>query len=380
MKVLQVCYIYPPSYSGYGKQLHTLNVGLASDSRLDITIITAYDGHKPDNSCKINVRSLFSFTRPGRDNEWKYFYAFCILFPIRFLRHFIAADLVHVVKAGPEAAISVLLGRLLGKTVIVKVAQDEMQYDVNQSQMLRQLRLKLVRKADGIVALSEKIASSLRQIGVDKDKIWHIANAVDITKINSISVDSRDAQRRSLLNGYASNEFIYLFVGSISKRKGVHDLLCAFEQLGAASTVRRLVLIGPNYGDVESLYDICPDILEGRGLVVEYIGQVQNALQYMAIADALVLPSYSEGMPNVVLEALCTGTPVLMSDIPVAHELIDSHNGMIFELGRVDILTQKLDQIFLTEFDREKIKENAWARFALDSIADNYKTLYGLPK
>lgn len=115
-----------------------------------------------------------------------------------------------------------------------------------------------------------------------------------------------------------SDCFRFLFIGRIMKDKGVEELFQALEMLVKEGKKVFLDVVG---GSDEN-YSEQIKVLENQG-VLKYHGQQNNVHSFYANAHCLVLPSYHEGMANVLLEAASTGRPVIASLIPGCEETFD---------------------------------------------------------
>lgn len=118
--------------------------------------------------------------------------------------------------------------------------------------------------------------------------------------------------------GYNDSDFVYGFVGRITKDKGIDELLSAFLELKDNS---KLLLVGiiedGNHLDVELLTKA------QQKSNINFHSFVSDIERYYAAIDVLVLPSYREGFGNVVIEAGAVGTPAIVTDIPGPTDTID---------------------------------------------------------
>lgn len=121
--------------------------------------------------------------------------------------------------------------------------------------------------------------------------------------------------------GYGANDFIYGFVGRITKDKGIDELLSAYLELKDNS---KLLLVGNIEKDNQ--LDIALLTKARNHSNIKFHNFVSDIERYYAAVDVLVLPSYREGFGNVVIEAGAVGTPAIVTNIPGPTDTIDHEN------------------------------------------------------
>lgn len=126
--------------------------------------------------------------------------------------------------------------------------------------------------------------------------------------------------------GVPDGAFVFVFIGRIVPDKGIAELVQAFDTLGPAA---HLLLVGPDDEGSEPL-----DKSTTAGIAanprIHTAGMQPDVRPWIAAADALVLPSYREGFPNVVIEAGAMGLPCVVTDINGSREIIaHGRNGLI---------------------------------------------------
>ena len=166
-----------------------------------------------------------------------------------------------------------------------------------------------------------------------------------------------------------SDKFTFLFVGRIVKDKGVEELCRAFEKLSKSENVR-LILVGPNEGNLDPISDEAWEIIKNNPMI-EYVGPQWNddLLVYYAVSDCFVFPSYREGFPNTVIEAGAMNLPCIVTDINGSREIIvDGENGMIVPPRDAEALYRAMKTMLTTDD-----KRNNMARKARKLIADRYE-------
>lgn len=153
--------------------------------------------------------------------------------------------------------------------------------------------------------------------------------------------------------GYSDSDFIYGFVGRITKDKGIDELLSAFLELKDNS---KLLLVGDieedNHLDVELLAKA------QQNSNIKFHSFVSDIERYYAATDVLVLPSYREGFGNVVIEAGAVGTPSIVTDIPGPTDTIDREKtALVVPVKNPNALAESLRKI--RERDYVAMGENA---------------------
>lgn len=184
-------------------------------------------------------------------------------------------------------------------------------------------------------------------------------NGIDTAHFSpdSFSV-SEKAKLRQELNIEAT-DFVFVFLGRLVKDKGINELVSAFMKIQNNSSKKlKLLLIGPLEQNLDPL---TPEVLQTIDLNPDIIslGFQKDVRPYFAIGDALVFPSYREGFPNVVLQALSMGIPALVSDINGCNEIVeDGYNGSIFPAKDEIALQKSMEQILADHF-YETVKANS---------------------
>ena len=145
------------------------------------------------------------------------------------------------------------------------------------------------------------------------------------------------------LQPYPANPcFRFLYLGRIMREKGMDELFAAVRRLHAEGLDFRLDLVG----FFEDEYRSQVEELSAAGIVCDHGFQEDPALFYGA-ADCVVLPSYHEGMSNVLLEAAATGRPLITTDIPGCREAVERNvSGLLVHARDADSLTEAMRAMY----------------------------------
>jgi glycosyltransferase involved in cell wall biosynthesis len=198
--------------------------------------------------------------------------------------------------------------------------------DVNRLKhgtVLARKAIEVSHHAEAIKCVSFAMREKLAALGCDRDKLVVVQNGVDGS---AFFPRERGATRAEL--GIGGNGKIVLFVGNLKKEKGLNELALAFTKVRHLfPDVRLFVIGGGRHRNVFcKLVQRC-----GIGDSVFLLGEHPpvTVAQYMNACDVLCLPSYMEGQPNVILEAMACHRRVVASDVGGIPELDDGGRNLL---------------------------------------------------
>lgn len=152
----------------------------------------------------------------------------------------------------------------------------------------------------------------------------------------------------------------FTFMGELTKRKGIEDLLEAFSQCNNEHA--RLLVAGN--GDIDTLKAHCRALgIENK---VDFLGWINNSekLHLLAKTDVVVLPSYAEGLPMSILEAMSVGLPVITTPVGAVEDAITDHeHGLLIKPGNINDLCLALNELVSDDEKREYLGNNAKLKF-----------------
>ncbi len=237
-------------------------------------------------------------------------------------------------------------------------------------QLLDRLTL---RKVDLMIANSQVLVDSHRKtIGLDPNKTVVIHRGRTVPVIS----DQYSVGRNQPTAHWPLATAHWLFVGRLIERKGHKDLLPAFAELLKSRPNDRLVLAGDGEyrGEVENLIKRL-----SIGKSVDLLGTVKHIPELLEKADFFVFPSYFEGLPGALIEAMMAQVPIICSDIPENKECVDDTMVLFHRVGdQADLLAQMEKAINLTDWEARTIKAYEYAAeyFEIEKIAKQYEAVY----
>lgn len=177
---------------------------------------------------------------------------------------------------------------------------------VNTKSALKRLAMRwLYQRAEGLVAVSAGVAQDLRGLGLPGGSIHVIRNPVDVDRLRHL------AEVGQPLSGHGDEPYV-VSLGRLAEQKDHPTLLQAYA-VSALCASHRLIIVGGGewHGKLKQLADEL-----GLGNRVQFTGAMDNPYRVLADAELHVLSSRWEGYPNVLLEALALGVPVVSTDCP----------------------------------------------------------------
>lgn len=233
------------------------------------------------------------------------------------------------------------------------------------------LRKKLFRWAKAIVANSDDGANYWKELFHSGPKITKINNAVNLRFFEDQANNVTPAAGDLSLAPYK-----VLAVGRLVKSKGLNVLIEAINRMPTAFPINLLIIGGgPLYSDVESL--IAEYKLELKIKLLPYDDSWWRELKG---ASLLVSMSLYEGQPNVVLETMAAGCPLVVSDIPAHREILSPDSALLVPVNDVDGLVAALVNALSDPVSSRFRALNARATiegFTIEKAADAYDELYG---
>jgi glycosyltransferase involved in cell wall biosynthesis len=219
----------------------------------------------------------------------------------------------------------------------------------------------LLRMADAVVLTHEELVPATKRLGVRNFRVIH--TGIDLAGIRK-AVPAKDIRK-------GKDEVIIAFVGRLASIKGVDIFLEAAARVLPKHGNVRFLLIGD--GDRSGLM---------KHKRIEYLGFRDDVPSVMKRCDMMVMPSFSEGLPAAVIEAMALGLPVIGSDIPGGMRVLikDGITGLTFRKGDSADLAEKIESLLKSRSQRERLGKGALAHvmedFNSDVVIGQWKDLF----
>ena len=237
------------------------------------------------------------------------------------------------------------------------------------------LDMAMLHLMNRVVCVSQGQARKVRRLGVPRDRIRVIRNAIEVARF-----DNPQPAYRALLHGYFSGppSRVVLAAGRLSPEKGFDVLIDAAEIALRSDPTIRFVHFGdgPMRGEIERQ-------IEARNLVGRFVlaGFRSDVDQFIPHADAVVLPSHTEGLPNVALEASAASVPVVATAVGGTPEVVvDGESGYLVPPANPRALARRILDVLASEPRRvamgQRGRQHVCDHFTFASQVRQYGTLF----
>jgi glycosyltransferase involved in cell wall biosynthesis len=231
--------------------------------------------------------------------------------------------------------------------------------------------------AHRVVTVCQAFADQLASEGVSPENISVLHNSINANGASNQDADLHQLKERLGVDG---SQRVVLAVGRFSREKGHADLINA---LGALHRVNpdlnfRLVLVGdgPERRGIERAAET-----QGIAPRVIFAGHVGNVRPFYKLADALVLPSHSEGSPNVLLEAMAAGLPVVATAVGGVPEMVENEeSALLVASGNTHAMASAIGRVLTDEMLAHRLAASASSlvatRYSPEAYARSVTEIY----
>ncbi|MBI4053282.1 MAG: glycosyltransferase [Candidatus Diapherotrites archaeon] len=300
-----------------------------------------------------DLRAVFCYTN-SKKAAYPAYLSFGFFFHIRSLIDFFGRDKPDIVFSLLPLPnfLAVFSSPFFGyKSIVSERAFSPLEPD-SEPAIIR----KLYPVADAIITNSKETANALVSVyGLPSAKVFTIYNPVDIGAVLKAGKEKVDRSRVS-----AHNPPIIVACGRLVPQKGFDILLDAF-CLVRRHVDCRLVIVGEG-PELAALLALSERF--GVRDFVDFVGWQSNPWKFFSKADVFVLSSRYEGLPNVVLEAMALGIPVVSADCKSGPKEIISHgrNGLLVPVGNPDAMAKAVVRVLSDKRLHRRLSANAKKR------------------
>jgi glycosyltransferase involved in cell wall biosynthesis len=264
----------------------------------------------------------------------------------------------------PDGYAAVRVGRELGVPVIVGAIGSDLRRRNDR------FTIRLVREtmldADAVITVSDELRRQAIAQGVPAEKVTAIRNGCDTSVFHP---GDRTAARAQL--GCDPSDELIVYAGNLLASKGLGELLEAFLEFAKLRPRLRLAIAGQGpYRDALARRAAAAG-MESR-VILPGRCDANGVAQWMRAADVFCLPSYSEGCPNVVVEALACGRPIVGTNVGGIPELVKEACGLLVPPRDAVALRGALEAALSKPWDGAEIARTStrsWETVAAETLA-----------
>ncbi len=280
-------------------------------------------------------------------------------------------DIINAHWIFPDAVAAVYISRKLGIPCVISARGCDINNFSNS--ILKRIQINWALKhANAITVVSDALKEKIIEIyNIKEQKINTILNGVDSSIFHLMN--QKECQAILELNPAKKK---LLFVGQLHPVKNLETMIRALSKIkleGGLDFETLIIGMGPLE---KELRDLASELqLTSTDIVFKGQQSHSSVAKYYGASDLLCLPSIREGRPNVIIEALATGLPVVASNVGGIPELINKQNGELVQPLDIEQLAAKLKFSLDKEWDRKKIScsqtTSSW-----DDCASKYHNLF----
>ena len=289
--------------------------------------------------------------------------------PLRAFR----PDVVLAYWLYPDAHGAMHAARAAGVPLVVGARGSDLRV---RDRVSRALTRPVLAAARRILTVSDDLGRvAVERYGADPTKLRTISNGCDASIFHP---RDRMAARRAL--DVPLDAEVVVYVGRLVPEKGLRELVEATHLLTAERPRLHVVLVGegPMRAELEAR------IAQDDASRIRLVGAQPpvEVAQWMAASDVVTLPSYSEGHPNVLVEALACGRPVVATPVGGIPEVVDGACGVLVPVQHVPGLVRGLDEALSRTWDEAALARRfsrGWDEVAADTLRACEEAVAGTP-
>lgn len=363
MKILIISGLYYPVIGGAEREAQKI-AEILIRKEINVSVLTQYLKNYPEYEVINNVkiyRKIKAF-RP-----WGLTYFMSVLYFLIKVRK--TYDIIICFGLFYYTPAAVIIKLLFKKRVLNRLECAGEKGDLKRIDCIKYKFLikSLWRHVDRFIAITDDIASELKEAGIEEKKIIRIANSVDINKFIPKN-ESKEVRNTTQL----------LFIGRLTEQKGIDILLEAINRVIKKGGDVNVKIIGD--GELRKQLEILSNQL-GIYNYVKFEGIQENVMYWYLNSDILIIPSRYEGLPLVLLEGMACGVPIIASNIPAHREVLkDGITGIIFEKENIKQLSDKIEYLIQNPQVAKEIgkrgREMVISKYSLEKISEKYIELF----
>lgn len=263
-------------------------------------------------------------------------------------------DVLYTNALIPSGYSGCLLARKLDVPSVCYVGESDLSHS-NLSKSFSERMGYVILNSTRLVSVSKCEKDRIIEIANPKRPIEVIYRGTDIEVFKCLNINFELKRRLSL----PDDSLVITFVGWLIKRKGVSDLLKAFSTIASRFPEAYLMVVGegPERSNLDAL---SKNIGVEKRVIFTGLVKNEDMKSYYSITDVMAFPSYAEGLPNAVVEAVACGKPVVATNVGgIPEVIIPGVNGFLTAVGDVEMLSSNIIRILTDTTLRKRMGEES---------------------
>lgn len=260
-----------------------------------------------------------------------------------------SADIIHIHMSSRGSfyrkSLFVIKASMMKKKIILHIHGSEFKkfYDIECNSFIKKYVRNILNKANKVIALSDEWKDLLGEI-VDKEKIEILYNSIQVGKVN----ENKDYKRNKIL-----------FLGRVGERKGVYDIIKLVPKIIERYSDAEFIIAGD--GEVEQIRKLVEEKQLDNNVKILGWTSGEDKINLIREATIYLLPSYNEGMPISILEAMANQLPIVSTIIGGIPQLVkDGEEGYLFEAGDLNGFEKAIEKVLSSEKERARLGRNSF--------------------
>lgn len=294
--------------------------------------------------------------------------SFAIKALLKFKKNAADKNIIHIHMSSRGSfyrkSLFILKAYKMNKKIILHIHGSEFQkfYQEECNDLLKKYVKNIFSKCNKVIALSDEWKLILSEI-VDINKIEVLYNAIEVKCHKS----KKDYSKKKIL-----------FLGRVGRRKGAYDILKVAPTIISRHPDVEFIIAGD--GEVEELRELSKNKNIDKWVNILGWTSGDEKINLLKEATIYLLPSYNEGMPISVLEAMSYRLPILSTNIGGIPQLVTNEvEGYLFDAGDLKKIEEALDKILSNNVLREKLGKNSYNKVKEEfNLEKNIQKLYDI--
>lgn len=287
---------------------------------------------------------------------------------------------LQVNMATPFGVAGLVIQRQLGIPLVICLRGSDVHTYPHSNPITYQATRQVIARANQVTAVSDNLRSEAEKIAGRANDIHVVYTGCDPEKFKF-----DEAKRRAIRSqlGIEPSECLLVFVGHLKREKGLNELVEAYEHASRIIEGMHLVIIGS--GKINEITSLS-NVVENQPELASRIHLVgsrphQEIPAWLAASDIMVLPSWNEGLPNSLIEAMSCGRPVIASKVGGIPEAVqDGYTGLLHPKGDVEAIVGAILELAADPNRRMEMgiagRETARQRFSWSANASTMIKIY----